>query len=106
MQGANAEHFYLRFYLRYISRSLAFTVLLSKIYLQVPGLKHDDSSHLATHRARVYHAAAKKVVESMEISAKYGAVLDCKHKGKIIEVTGHPCVGCFSMDLEEKYVVS
>ncbi|KAJ3552152.1 hypothetical protein NM688_g4302 [Phlebia brevispora] len=69
----------------------------------VPGLKHDDSSHLATHRARVYHAAAKKVVESMEIPAKYGAIFDCEHCGKMVEVMGHPCVTCFSMDLEEKY---
>ncbi|KAJ3530334.1 hypothetical protein NM688_g7726 [Phlebia brevispora] len=69
----------------------------------VPGLKHDDSSHLATHRARVYHAAAKKVIESMEIPAKYGAIFDCEHCGKTVEVMGHPCVTCFSMDLEEKY---
>ncbi|KAJ3559142.1 hypothetical protein NM688_g517 [Phlebia brevispora] len=73
---------------------------------QVPRQKNDDSSHLAMHRARVYHEAVRQVFGSMEGAAKHRIKFVCEHNSAIHVYDSHPTVAMNIMDLEERYHVA
>ncbi|KAF7796306.1 hypothetical protein EIP86_007483 [Pleurotus ostreatoroseus] len=69
----------------------------------VPGQQHDDGSHLAVHRAAVYHAAMKLIFESVEFPAECGTpFVALEHDGTLTEKEGVPVCAVASMDMEER----